>query len=71
MKHPNNGPSLSKAPSKKRKPMSDEESADWRARKKVEQEQAERSAAVLRRFHQAANRGDALDWLRASRGEKD
>jgi hypothetical protein len=42
--HPNNGPSLSAAPLKKRKPMTDQELADWQAMGKVRMEETIRRA---------------------------
>ena len=49
-KHPYDGPSLSNAPYKKPKPMTDEELAAWQIRKVLEMEQTMRDAARHREF---------------------
>jgi hypothetical protein len=48
MKHPQNGPSLSKAPDKKRKQRTEEEEAEYHARKAGWQAQVELDAAESR-----------------------
>ena len=52
-KHPQNGPSLSAAPYKKPKPLTDEELAEAQARIKERDEAAVREAAKGRRFAKA------------------
>jgi hypothetical protein len=56
-KHPQNGPSLSKAPHKKQKPLTEKEIAEHRARQKAAEEtqttrveEAQRKVAGGRRF---------------------
>jgi hypothetical protein len=54
-KHPQNGPTFSKPPlKKKRSPMSDEELAALQARQNVAMEQTKRVAAATKRFNQLA-----------------
>jgi hypothetical protein len=49
-KHPQNGPTFSKAPPKKRSPMTDAERANWQAREDAELEETKRTAARMRSF---------------------
>jgi hypothetical protein len=70
-KHPQNGPSLSDAPSKKQKPMTDQELAGWNARQAAGDEQKVRDAATSREFQQIARKEGfiaALNYLRRKRG---
>lgn len=60
-RRPQNGPTFSKAPPKKRKPMTDEELAARHARGKAQQEEIERQAAKTRSF----NKLDAAGKFRA------
>lgn len=50
-KHPNNGPTFSKVPYAKRKPMTDADLAEYHARKEAEQEAIVQEAAKSRRIH--------------------
>ena len=61
-RHPQNGPTFSQSP-KKQKPMTDDERADWQARKDAEREQTERDAARLRRLDQLFHK-DIRAYLR-------
>jgi hypothetical protein len=51
-RHPQNGPTFSKTPQKKRGIMTDAERAAWQARKDAEQEEMKRTAAQTRSFNQ-------------------
>ena len=55
MRHPQNGPTLSKAPPKKRHRMTDAELAALQSRQHGELEETKRTAAKSRRFHQRIN----------------
>jgi hypothetical protein len=55
-KHPQNGPTFSKAPPKKPPRMSDEELAAWRARQNAELKETKRAAAAARSFSQLVRR---------------
>lgn len=52
-KHPQNGPSFSKAPHKKHKPLSDDELAAMRARQKEHEDKLREKAAAGKRFSKA------------------
>jgi hypothetical protein len=54
-RRPQNGPTFSKPPLKKQKPMTDQELADWQARQAAEQEETKRKAAKSRQFHKRVN----------------
>ena len=62
-KHPQNGPTFSKAPPKKRARMTDAEKAAWQARKDAELEETKRTAARSRKLHQLINK-DPKGFLR-------
>jgi hypothetical protein len=62
-KHPNNGPTFSKVPPKKRKPRTDEERALHVARKEVSISETQRLAAKERRSHELL-RSDVGGFLR-------
>ena len=49
-RRPQNGPTFTKAPLKKQKPITDDELADWQARQVAELEETKRKAAKSRRF---------------------
>ena len=49
-RHPQNGPTFSIAPSKKHVPMTDEQRANWLARKDAQQVEIELTAAKTRQF---------------------
>jgi hypothetical protein len=49
-RHPQNGPTFSIAPSKKQIPMTDEQRANWLARKDAQQVEIELIAAKTRQF---------------------
>jgi hypothetical protein len=51
-KRPQNGPTFTKAPPKKRPPMTDDERVAWQARKDAELEDTKRTAAKTRNLHQ-------------------
>lgn len=53
---PQNGPTFSKAPPKKRLPMTDAERAAWQARKDADLEEAKRTAAKTRKFLQTLHK---------------
>jgi hypothetical protein len=54
-KHPQNGPTFSKAPpKKKRPPLSDEELAAFQARQNAAEEETKRVAAATKRFNRLA-----------------
>jgi hypothetical protein len=60
-KHPQNGPSFSKAPYKKAKPLTDEELAQSQALQKEREEDAKREGAKGRRFSKAVrNNGGTI-----------
>jgi hypothetical protein len=50
-RHPNNGPTFSKAPHTKRRRMTDDELAAYQGRKAAEHKEIVRQAAKSRRFH--------------------
>jgi hypothetical protein len=56
VRHPQNGPSFSKVPPKKRPRMTDEEIAIRRAQKKTEEEETKRTAKRERHLHQRINK---------------
>jgi hypothetical protein len=56
VKHPQNGPTFSKTPAKKRSRMTDAELAAWQARQDAELEERKRTAAEERSFHQLINK---------------
>jgi hypothetical protein len=58
--HPQNGPSFSKAPPKKRSPMTDEELATYQGRQQAEREQTATDAAKARAS------GERPNWLLAA-----
>jgi hypothetical protein len=60
-KHPQNGPSLSKAPPQKRSPTTGAASPD---RKEAKQEETMRTAARLRRIDQNTNKIGLFEALR-------
>lgn len=70
-RHPQNGPSLSRPPPKRAKPMTDKELADSHARNKAEQEEIERHAAKLKAFRQAIRRGGVYEAFPHLRPKKD
>lgn len=51
-KHPNNGPTFTKAPAKRRKPLTDSELAEIQRRRDAELEQTKRDCARTREFNQ-------------------
>jgi hypothetical protein len=51
-KHPHNGPTFTKAPPKKRKPLTDEELASLQARQQAALDETKRTAAKSRQFNQ-------------------
>ena len=51
-KHPNNGPTFSKAPRKRRKPLTDDELAERQCRQDAELEQTKRECAKAIEFDQ-------------------
>jgi hypothetical protein len=51
-RNPNNGPSLSAAPPKKAKPMTEAELETYYARRATEQKEVEASCAKTRKFNQ-------------------
>jgi hypothetical protein len=55
-KHPNNGPTFSKAPPKTRKPLADDELAERQRRQDAELEQTKRECAKTREFNQLLNK---------------
>ena len=64
-RHPQNGPSLSSAPPKRRKPMTmSNDLADWHARQKAEQEEIERGAAIIWRLTKRSIKEDLLERSR-------
>jgi hypothetical protein len=56
VRHPQNGPTFSKAPPKKRPRMTDEEIAIWRAQNKTEEEETKRTAKRERHLRQRINK---------------
>jgi hypothetical protein len=62
-KHPQNGPTFSKAPPKKWRPLSDDEIAAKQAREEAELEEIKRVAARSRKLHQLLHK-DAPAFLR-------
>ncbi len=61
IKHPQNGPTFSKAPSKKHR-MTDAERAAWEARKDAKLEETKRAAAGSRSFLQHMH-NDPTSWI--------
>ena len=55
-RHPQNGPTFSKAPQKKRRPLTDAELAAWQARRKVVKAETGQAAAKTRTFNQAVHK---------------
>jgi hypothetical protein len=55
-RRPQNGPTFSKAPPKKQKPMTDRERADRQARNEAALDETKRIAAKSRRLHQLLHR---------------
>jgi hypothetical protein len=51
-RHPQNGPTFTKAPPTKRRRMTDDERAAWQARKDAELEETKQMAARTRKFNQ-------------------
>ncbi|MGB8277820.1 MAG: hypothetical protein WCF20_07805 [Methylovirgula sp.] len=69
--HPQDGPTFSAAPPKRRRPITDQELADWQARKAAEEEQMIRDAATSRKFWQTVNKEGIIagfNYLRLKRG---
>ena len=54
-KHPQNGPTFSKAPLKKRRLVTDEQRAAWLDRQEAELEEKKREAAKSRAFSKLVN----------------
>ena len=63
VRHPQNGPTFSKAPSKKRPRMTDAELAAWQARNDAETEETKQTAARSRRLGQLLHK-DKKGFLR-------
>lgn len=65
-KHPNNGPTFSKAPPKRRKPLTDNELAERQRRQDAELQQTKRECAKTREFNQLLHK-DPRAALRKTR----
>lgn len=68
-KHPQNGPSLSKAPQKKQKPLDDKALAALQARQKAAEEEARQKAASGRRFGAAVRENGGTIPIRGGNAE--
>jgi hypothetical protein len=62
-RHPQNGPTFTKAPPAKRRRMNDDERAALQTRKDVELEEAKRTAATSRGFLQLMH-NDPASWFK-------
>jgi hypothetical protein len=71
VRHPQNGPTFSKAPPKKLPPMTDAERAARQARKDAELEQTKRTAAKTRSFNQLLHKDSKAAWQQLGLLKKD
>ena len=71
MRHPQNGPTFSKAPPKKRSQMTDAERAARHTRKEAELEEMKRTAAEERRFQQLVHNDRKAALQEIGLGKKD
>ncbi len=65
-KHPQNGPSLSKAPAKKKKPLTDEELSQLQAKEKAHELEFQEKAKQSKRFSKAVRASGGMIPVRGA-----